>query len=516
MRRISPKLRMRAVGVAALLMLPLSVAPAAAATPVGQDHRPPPEARLVPPADCAGPVPPPTGRLLPGYLAPDERGGQTCVAFKLPPLEPPGYRGDYRVDEFTFAKAEQALAACRAAPTCPAMDAARGYRPPQFRQTGTLDPVGRIDPHAQHADLAGIRRPAYFARAPYAEPIAAVDAHTHTVDFVAPTDPYDRYNLGIAEPLHLRGWYLRGAGVAPWPGGPRRHALIVLLGGRSIETTTTEDPADTRRSEKPGSREWRSYLLRLNQAGFDVLTFDKRGHGISGGRTADNAFEQGLDMLRALDALGSGQGLRVLDSDHRELSGPAAVRAVVGSPGAVRTMPVVLGGSSQGSWATEWAMTANRYRWCSFDLPGKPCHRPWGYRNVRGAVLLANLWGAPFGAPDGLAAIAADAQVNHFMLFPTSEPLAGVGGWPALFIGKGIFDDIDGPFPAYDAYRRAGPHREIVLLRSGHSEVFWGRANIDHVQDRLIRYATAAAFDRDTRRPVLPDLRAAVRDSPPQ
>ena len=48
-------------------------------------------------------------------------------------------------------------------------------------------------------------------------------------------------------------------------------------------------------------------------------------------------------------------------------------------------MPVILGGSSQGFWATQWAMTANFNRWCSFDLPDEPCHRPWGHRNVKGA-----------------------------------------------------------------------------------------------------------------------------------
>ncbi len=41
-------------------------------------------------------------------------------------------------------------------------------------------------------------------------------------------------------------------------------------------------------SEKWGLGHWRGYLHALNQAGFDVLTLDKRAHGISGGLNTAN------------------------------------------------------------------------------------------------------------------------------------------------------------------------------------------------------------------------------------
>ena len=164
-----------------------------------------------------------------------------------------------------------------------------------------------------------------------------------------------------------------------------------------------------------------------------MLTFDKRGHGISGGLSADNALQQGLDMLRALDALPDGTRLRLLAPDGRNYSGPAAARQLTASPGAARTMPVVLGGSSQGSWTTEWAMTANFNRWCSLDLPGEPCHRPWGHTNIGGAILLADLWSfASFGLPQTLPAIAANAQVDHYVLVPPSDTLAQMPSTPTF------------------------------------------------------------------------------------
>lgn len=484
----------------------------------------PSEAEQAPPTDCTASVGLEANGPLPGYLVPDDTLGVTCVPFTQVALEPPGYPGDYRVEAFSDQALQDLLAQCEAQPPCTAIEDAKGYVPRQFRKTGTLVPEGRIDPHASDVDLREIRRPGFFGRAPYLEPIAQAERDSYTFEFTVPAEPYERLKQGITAPVKLRGWYLRGDGVRQG-NGRRVPALAILIGGRSIETTTVQDPKDplyvrsastgryenvtypARGSEQWAGRQWRQYLHKLHQAGFDVLTFDKRGHGISGGISAENVLQQGLDMLRALDALGNGEGLRVVGPDGRELSGRAAARALV--PGNVKRLPVVLGGSSQGAAATMWAMHANFNRWCELDLPQRPCHRPWGH-NVKGAVLLA---GFPVVEPYLWEATL--RKLNHTVgLGMTSEPLAGIGSWPAVFFGRGLFDGVQGPFPTFNAYLRVKGDKELLFVRGPHSEVAFGPGNLALMQERVAQFAVRAVLGQRTDQPRYRTLREAVAASP--
>jgi hypothetical protein len=194
-------------------------------------------------------------------------------------------------------------------------------------------------------------------------------------------------------------------------------------------------------------------------------------------------------------------------------SGRGAVRALVGRAW-MRRMPIILGGSSQGAWATEWAMDANVNRWCELDLPDRPCHEPVGHRNIKGAVLLATLAGG-VGDPAGLVHAAAQRAVNHIVFFPTSEPLAGIGSWPAVFFGKGLWDDIQGPSATFDAYRRAGGMKELLFVRGPHSEVAHGPANVALMQARVAEFAVKAALGQPSRHPGYADLKEAIAASPP-
>jgi alpha-beta hydrolase superfamily lysophospholipase len=54
------------------------------------------------------------------------------------------------------------------------------------------------------------------------------------------------------------------------------------------------------------------HLYALKRGGFDVLAYDRRGEGISGGFSDTNTLEQGEDVFRVLEQLESGDGLRVL------------------------------------------------------------------------------------------------------------------------------------------------------------------------------------------------------------
>jgi pimeloyl-ACP methyl ester carboxylesterase len=484
----------------------------------------PSESEQAPPTDCTAPVGVDPQTTLPGYLVSDDTLGVTCVPFRQEPLAPPGYQGDYRVDAFSDQVLRDMLAQCEAQPPCSAIANAHNYQPTQFRLTGSLVPEGKIDPHAPNVDLREIRRPGFFGQAPYHEPIAEAEERTYTFEFTVPAEPYERLNRGITTPVKLRGWYLRGAGVQQG-NGHRVQALAIFVGGRSVETTTVQDPRDplytrsastgrfenvtypARGTEQWAGRHWRQYLNQLNQAGFDVLTFDKRGHGISGGITADNVLQQGLDMLRAIDALGSGDGVRIVGPDGRERSGRAAVRALV--PNHIRHLPIVLGGPSQGSAATMWAMHANFNRWCELDLHDRPCHRPWGH-NVTGAVLLS---GFPIVNPT--LAEAARRKVNHIVgIATTSEPLAGIGSWPAVFFGKGLFDGIQGPFLTFNAYLRVRGDKDLVFVRGPHSEVAFGAGNLALMQDRVAKFAVRAVLGQRNNQPTYRTLREAVAASP--
>lgn len=494
---------------------------------------PSPESRFIPPTDCTAQVGMPQQGPLPGYRVPDAAYGHVCVGVTPTPLAPAGFRGDYRVDAFTDRALRGRYEDCRAAGPCAADAQLDDYRPQTFRSTGSVVPFGKVDPYAATLDLSTIRRPGFFGRAPFAEPIASAEQRTTTVELAVPAERYD-IEHGHPEAVRLRGWYLAGRGVADRR-GRRQRSLVVLIGGRTVETTATQDPQDPLYVRTPtggwanatyprpgslteswGGPAWRSYLRALNEDGFDVLTFDKRGHGISGGRTPDNTFQQGLDMLRAVDALRTGRGLRTLGPDGVTRTGRTAARAVV-PPRERARMPILLGGSSQGSYTTQWAMNANQHRWCEVDQRGGgPCHRPWGIPNVKGAILLASLPGFPRSEPEQAALEGARRERLGLVRYPSSEPLARIGDWPNVFYGKGLHDDVAGPLGTFDAYRRSRTSgRELLLVRGPHSEIAWGEPLIRLVQQRLVSFATRSVAGRPARQRGFADLRQAVAASPP-
>jgi len=487
------------------------------------------QSRLSPPADCSAWVGFDRDAETPGYVIARPGRDPVCVpVLQTANHPPPGYPGDYYVDEFTDARLKARWAACKAQPACFARIDAQMQRwlPPNkaraTRATGTVDRSGAIDP-GDDVNLADIRRPGFFAREPYRERIAAADGRTWIVEFTVPRDTFERVDLGMRDAVKLRGWYLEGSGIDDGGGGKVR-ALALMAPGGGNQLTALQHPADrayridpsTRRTlpigypnattEVMGMRVWREILYALNEAGFDVLAYDRRGEGISGGFSDTNTLEQGEDVFRVLAELESGEGLRVLAPGGQLLTGAAAGGKLLAGRKATE-IPVVLGGNSRGSMSTAWAMTRNFAQSCTYDAPVVECSPAKALANIMGAILIASFASGAGYVPDApdlldrnlfLAGMAAD---HHIQFYPNSATLAGMTHWPAAFFAKGLWDraeSLEGTIAAYDRIRGA---KEIVVARAPHSIDTWPEADLQYLRLRMVAFARAVVLDR----PLAPD-----------
>ncbi|RBP10571.1 hypothetical protein DFR50_11857 [Roseiarcus fermentans] len=474
---------------------------------------------------------------FPAFLAPAEGGGEALVPFTpMAQFPPDGYRGDFFVEAFSDAAIKARWIEARQDPATRAriLASVRNLEiPHQFRGTGALDPRGRIDPHSE-IDLSAVRRPAFFAAAPWREDIARLDSRTSVVEVTAPREPLETMRLGLVTPIKLRGWHVRGEGV-PDPNGGRRRALAILVSGRNVETTGIHHPDDLAcgwspevgawlqrsypasdgLSESGGARPWRSYILAFVDAGFDVLTLDKRGHGLSGGANDSNCGEQGEDLFRALDALETGAGARVLTPEGALLEGDRAAGRLLGGV-AAHDMPVVLVGPSQGGMAVCWAMYKNFVGACDFDRPNPRRHGPLGY-NIKAAMVLAPFAaGLGYRSPDESLVEAARRLEFNVQMFPSGEILGSIPKWTALFIGRGLWDFSESLEGTLECYRRANGLRALQGVRGPHGEGEWGARNIAVMQDRMTAFAIAAVVGAPGESRVeVRTIRDVVRGAPP-
>jgi pimeloyl-ACP methyl ester carboxylesterase len=248
-------------------------------------------------------------------------------------------------------------------------------------------------------------------------------------------------------------------------------------------------------------RLWRDQIHALNRAGFDVLAYDRRGEGLSGGFSDTNTLEQGEDIFRVLDQMESGRGLRLLTPRGELLEGGAAGGRLMAGMKA-RQIPLLLLGYSRGSMATGWAMTKNYAGSCSYDLPAVTCDAPKGFANIKGAILFASFVSGAGYLPESrdladrnlfLGGMAAD---NYIAFYPNSAVLANMKSWPAVFFAKGLWDraeSLEGTIAAYDRVRGL---KEIVVARGPHSMETWPQPEIDRVRNRSVAFAVAAVQGR--------------------
>lgn len=474
-----------------------------------------------PPTDCTAWVGTDRNAMMGGYLLPQgPRGaGMTeCVPVLMTANRPPAdyAGGDYYISEFTDDKLKARWRACKEDADCfKRIDAQmQRWLPPNkeraTRSTGVVDPSGKIDPDGQ-VDLKQIRRPAFFAKAPYREGIAEADARTYIVEFTAPRDAFERIDLKMTGDIKLRGWYIEGAGVDDGKGKKTR-ALAIMAPGGGGQLTAIQHPDEVAyridektgktipisfpnaTTETMGQRWWRENLYALNQTGFDVLAYDRRGEGLSGGFSDTNTLEQGEDVFRALSALEGGRGLRLLTPSGELLEGDNARGRLLAGMKA-EEISLVLGGYSRGSMSTAWAMTKNFVAECSFDMPVPSCTPPKGLKNIRGTILLSSFAsGAGYvgDSPDladrnlFLGGMAAD---HHIVFYPNSSTLAGMERWPAAFFGKGLWDRAETLEGTVAAYNRIRGLKEIVLARGPHSIETWPASDRAYLRERMVVFA---------------------------
>jgi hypothetical protein len=487
----------------------------------------------IPPPECTAYVAYDRDMILPGYLLPTRTGPRTCIPFTSVAAVPPaGYRGDFYVEAFTDEKLRAQWIACKADKACRDRVYAQVIkRHPPNAEYRLTDPhkrflLGKIDERGGETDLHQVRRPGFFARAPYREPIAAADAQTYVVEFTAPAEAYERLKMGMIGDIRLRGWYMRGAGMPDGHGG-RRRALVIMSGGGGDRISAIDDPADLAYVLDPksgatipnddwpnpttgaqGQRKWRQFWYRLHEAGFDVLAMDRRGVGISGGFSDTNTLQQGRDLLDIVAALRSGAGMRALAPSGALASGAAAARMARGSAGP--GLPVFLMGSSRGTMASGWAMTANFDKDCSYDLPRIRCAPPRRDPAIKGAILVADfssgvgyLEGQTTAKDDGRgpgrdrALFIGGIEVeNDIVFFPSSAILAGIPKWPSAFFARGLWCYADGLEGEIASYSRVRGLRDLVVVRGPHAYTTWPAEEQRRVQDRAIAYAQAVLLGR--------------------
>jgi hypothetical protein len=494
-----------------------------------------PNAPALPPEpapDCTARVGYDRDMVLPGYILPTSAGPRTCIPFTTALVKRPAdYQGDFYVDEFTDEKLRQRWEDCKKDKPCydRVYKQVMARHPPNKEQSLTDAHarflLGKIEEHGASTDLTTIRRPGYFAREPYNEPIAQTELQAYTVEFTAPPEAYERLQRHATENIQLRGWYIQGAGIDDGKDHKVR-SLIIISGGGGDRVTAIDDPRDKGYEIDPktgatipnddfpnattgvkGMAPWRRMAYALNQAGFDVLHFDRRGIGISGGFSETNTLQQGHDLLKIVADLRSGDGMRALTPSGEVLQGYKAASALHGGkPDAGQ--PTFFMGSSRGTMASSWAMTQNFDKDCSYDLPAITCKPPLEDHTIRGAILLADfssgvgyLPGETTPKDDGRGPgrdrglfIGGIELEHNIVFFPSSATLAGIHKWPSAFFARGLWCYADGLEGEVDSYTRVRGLKDLVVVRGPHAYETWPEVERQRVRERIFAYATAVVL----------------------
>jgi fermentation-respiration switch protein FrsA (DUF1100 family) len=97
---------------------------------------------------------------------------------------------------------------------------------------------------------------------------------------------------------------------------------------------------------------------------------------------------------------------------------------------------------------------------------------------------------------------------------PTSEILANIDKWPAVFFGQGLWDSYQSPEGTYEAYRRAKGLKELVFYRGPHSQKEMGAKFEAYLTNKMTEFAVRALVNPEKKYPELKSFKEAVLSSP--
>lgn len=353
-------------------------------------------------------------------------------------------------------------------------------------------------PAVPPADLSGVATPADFPD----EVFSNLQERTFRIEFEVPKSDFEQLGWQPASlavsippdpsptaPLKLRGWYIKGDGVAGngdgenhgrEDRGAREHPLVILSAGFPYSIAFNQPVGGIAVGRQ--LRKTASYLVAQ---GYDVLFFDKRGHGYSEG------FLDGMgeDIFRALDLLERGTiledgielSLSIITPDGRRLHGAAAAREKLLGDYSAKTKPVVLRGFSYGSSQLQKAMAMNysdlpvEYRFRK-DVLGNvvvdDTRTPRGNRgyNFKGIVAISGFQGSLKyeTAPFFLALDALASTIGHNGGVLKSSVYQSMDRWPG-FLGLYATNDFETADGAIDAYNnRLRGFKEIRMVTGYH------------------------------------------------
>lgn len=218
-------------------------------------------------------------------------------------------------------------------------------------------------PYVPAADLSDVATPAYFAD----EVFRNLQGRTFRIEFEVPKTDFEVLGwrptyLPISlppdpaprVPHKLRGWYIKGDGLTSNDdnrpnndadrGHSVEHPLIILSSGFPYTIAFNQSVGGI-----AIGKQLRKTVTYLVAQGYDVLFFDKRGHGYSEGLLDG----MGEDIFRALDEMDKGVivedgitlSLSIITPDGRHMHGAAAANErLLGTRCNARTKPVILRG----------------------------------------------------------------------------------------------------------------------------------------------------------------------------
>jgi hypothetical protein len=372
-------------------------------------------------------------------------------------------------------------------------------------------------PAAAPSDLSDVATPADFPD----EVFSSLQSRTARIEFEVPKTDFEKLGFQPAHlpisippdpnpnvPLKLRGWYIRGDGVRNEEEQSNiKHPLMIISSGfpYSIAYINAVGGIDV-------GRQIRKTITYLVASGYDVLFFDKRGHGYSQGLLDG----MGEDVFRALDQLDRGViveegvtlSLKIITADNRTLQGDAAsAERLLGTGYNAKTKPVVLRGFSYGSSQMQKAMAMNysnlpvEYRFkrnSSGDIVVDETRTPLGLRgyNFRGIVAISGFQGSIKyeTIPYFLVLDSGASTYGHNGAILKSTVYQSMENWPA-FLGLYATNDYETPDGAIDVFNNKLRGMKSIQMVTGFHFGLASEEVDTYFALKTERFARRAVFD---------------------